>query len=103
MPLAKDVNLAALTARTRGYSGADIQAISQKAGLVALHESPNAKEVSMKHFLEALQNTAPSVTPQMEAQYESLGRQLSGTQDEPVQKKEPFGFARAVQGKRTSE
>jgi transitional endoplasmic reticulum ATPase len=78
MPLASNVNLATLTAKTRGYSGADIKAIAQKAGLAALRESPNAKEVTMEHFRAALAATRPSVTLEMKAAYDALAEKLGG-------------------------
>jgi len=72
MPLAPDVNLEELARRTEGYSGADIAEICRKAGRLAIREDLNAAEVRMKHFQEALSQTPPSVSPELDAYYRSL-------------------------------
>jgi transitional endoplasmic reticulum ATPase len=83
MPL-KDVNLERLTAATRGFAGSDIEVICREAGLIALRDDPNAKEVTMYHFEKAMRKIRPSVTEGMEKFYktwEEKSRQtLSGKQ-----------------------
>ena len=76
MPLAPDVNLEELARRTEGYSGADIAEICRKAGRLAIREDINAAEVRMKHFQEALSQTPPSVSPELDAYYRSLQKKL---------------------------
>jgi len=76
MSLAPDVDLDELVERTEGFTGADIAAVCKKAGRLALREDLEAKEVRMKHFLEALEETQPSVTPEMRAHYERLAKEL---------------------------
>jgi len=83
MPL-KDVNLERLTVATRGFAGSDIEAICREAGLIALRDDPNAKEVTMYHFEKAMRKIRPSITEGMEKFYktwEEKSRQtLSGKQ-----------------------
>jgi len=83
MPL-KDVSLERLTAATRGFAGSDIEAICREAGLMALRDDPNAKEVTMYHFEKAIRKIRPSITDGMEKFYktwEEKSRQtLSGKQ-----------------------
>jgi len=62
MPLAKDVDLEKLAEETEGYSGADIEAVCREAGLFALRESMDAKEVKAKHFKKALSIVKPSLS-----------------------------------------
>ncbi len=76
MPLAKDVDLELLARRTEGYSGADIAEVCRKAGRLALREDINATEVRMKHFEEALRQTPPSVSPELDAYYRGLQKKL---------------------------
>ena len=76
MPLAPDVDLEELARRTEGYSGADIAEICRKAGRLAIREDLNATEVRMKHFQEALSQTPPSVSPELDAYYRSLQKKL---------------------------
>ena len=65
MPLASDVDFKELVKKTEGYSGADIEALCREAGMVALRENLDAKQVTAKHFLKALQMIRPSlVQPQ---------------------------------------
>jgi transitional endoplasmic reticulum ATPase len=70
-PLAKDVDLEELARRTEGYSGADLELLVREATFLALREDINAKEVSMRHFEEALKKVRPSVAPDMLKFYET--------------------------------
>jgi len=72
MPLTKDVDLAQLTSMTKGYSGADINAVCREAALNALRRDINAKEVSFAYFEEALGKIGPTITHDMEAWYKSF-------------------------------
>jgi transitional endoplasmic reticulum ATPase len=76
MPLAKDVSLEALAEKTEGLVGADIEAICREAGMLALRENINAKEISKKHFEEALKKIKPSVTAEEAKQYKEIEVQL---------------------------
>ena len=62
MPLARNINLKDLAKKTSGYTGADLEALSREAAMLALRESPDAKQVTKKHFEEALTKVKPSVT-----------------------------------------
>ncbi|MEM1536067.1 MAG: CDC48 family AAA ATPase [Candidatus Pacearchaeota archaeon] len=72
MPLAKDVSLSALAEKTEGYTGADIAAVCKEAGMLALREDINAKQVKRKHFEEALKKIGPSVTPEDVKAYKEI-------------------------------
>jgi len=80
MPLAKDVNLEALSAMTKYYSGADIEAVCREAAMQALRRDINAKEVTMRDFEEALKRVGPSITPDMEKWYKSFMQQIRQVQ-----------------------
>ncbi|MDD1766506.1 MAG: CDC48 family AAA ATPase, partial [Candidatus Methanomethyliaceae archaeon] len=83
MPL-KNVDFEKLTTMTRGFAGSDIEAICREAGLIALRNDPNAKEVTMHNFEKAMRKIRPSITEGMEKYYktwEERSRQtLSGKQ-----------------------
>jgi len=83
MPL-KDIDFDKLTSATRGFAGSDIEAICREAGLVALREDPEAKEVTMYHFTKAMSKIRPSITEEMDKlykQWEEKSRQtLRGKQ-----------------------
>lgn len=76
MALANDVDLEELARRTKGYTGADIAEVCRKAGRIVLRENLNANEVTMTHFLQALDKTQPSVSPDIEAHYLKLAKNL---------------------------
>jgi transitional endoplasmic reticulum ATPase len=76
MPLADDVDLDALARRTERYSGADLENLIRKAGLTALREDLERTSVPMRFFEEALAETRPSVTPEVEREYEQLAERL---------------------------
>ncbi|NYZ77995.1 AAA family ATPase, partial [Candidatus Micrarchaeota archaeon] len=61
MPLTKDVDLKFLAKKTDGYSGADLEALCREAGMCALRERQDAKEVTKAHFDKALQAIRPTL------------------------------------------
>jgi len=76
MPLADDVDIDELVSQTDQYTGADIAAMTRKAGRVALREDMASQKVSQKHFLAALQEISPSVTPDTMKYYAKMGTEL---------------------------
>ena len=62
MPLAKDVSLETLVEATDGFTGADVSAVCKEAGLFAIRESKEAKEVTARHFKMALGRVKPSLS-----------------------------------------
>ena len=59
MPTSRDVNIQDLVELTEGYSGAEIQAICQQAGLEAAKEDINATQITKEHFRIALSIVVP--------------------------------------------
>ena len=76
MPLADDVDLEELADLTDGYVGADIEAICREAGMIALREDENAKEVRREHFMKAMENIHPSVDEEMMDYYKEMESKL---------------------------
>ena len=76
MPLAEDVDLNDLAARTGRFTGADLEDLVRRAGLYALRQSLDVQQVAMSHFEQALVDTRASVTPEMEKEYESIEANL---------------------------
>jgi len=76
MPLAADVDLKDLASRTQGYTGADLENLVRRAGLHALRENLDAADVPMRLFEVALQETRPSVTADMEREYQEMAARL---------------------------
>jgi len=72
MPLTDNVDLKALANRMDGYSGADIDSVVREAGLFALRKNEDANEVSASDFNTAMDEVAPSITPEMISWYESM-------------------------------
>ena len=79
MPLAKDVNLKELARKTDGYTGADIEAVVREAGMLALREDMNCKQVKKEHFIEALNKIKPSITKSTIEVYKKVEDNLSST------------------------
>lgn len=88
MPLDKDVDLAAIAARTERYTGADLEDVVRRAGLIALRKSLKAKTVDMANFEEALADSRATVTPEMESEYESMQGKLK----QQASALQPIGF-----------
>ena len=65
MPLAADVDLPRLAARTPGYSGAELAALTREAALSALEEAADATArvtVAQRHLEKALTSVTPRTT-----------------------------------------
>ena len=76
MPLADDVDLDGLAERTERFSGADLEDLVRRAGLYALRESLDAKQVTEAHFEKALKDSRASVTPEIEHEYEQIAARI---------------------------
>jgi transitional endoplasmic reticulum ATPase len=76
MALGKDVDIEELVSLTDQYTGADIAAVCKKAGRHALREDIHAKSVKQKHFLKAIEETGPSVTPDTMRYYQAIKGEL---------------------------
>ena len=88
MPLAGDVDLAAIARRTERYTGADLEDVVRRAGLVALRRSLGAKEVYITDFEAALGDSRATVTADMEREYEQMGSRLK----QEASAIQPIGF-----------
>ncbi|WP_454885962.1 CDC48 family AAA ATPase [Sphingomonas oryzagri] len=88
MPLAEDVDLDALAARTDRFTGADLEDLTRRAGLIALRHSLDTPAVTMAHFDKALEETRASVTPEMEREYGQMAARLK----QDAMAIEPIGF-----------
>jgi transitional endoplasmic reticulum ATPase len=72
MPLAKDVDLKFVAKETGGYTGADLESVVREAAYFALRESIDSKQVTKKHFVEALKKIKPSVTASTIEMYKKI-------------------------------
>lgn len=89
MALDPDVKLKELAKKTEGYTGADIEVLCRKAGMIALHEDMDIPKVSYRHFKAALKKINPSTTPKTREYYEQIAREL-GRGLEPKKVREEF-------------
>ncbi len=76
MALGGDVDLETLADRTDRYTGADLENLTRRAGLLALRESRDIEAVPMRLFEQALKETRPSVTPELEEEYARIAERL---------------------------
>ena len=76
VPLGTDVSLESLADETGGLTGADLEGIVRRAALAALTRSPDAPMVTLQTLRDALAATHPSVTAEMEREYEEILREL---------------------------
>ena len=90
MPLAGDVDLEALADRTNGYTGADLEDLTRRAGLAALRENIDTPQIAMRLFEKALTETRASVTEEMEREYRELAETLKS---ESPRGRKRIGFA----------
>jgi transitional endoplasmic reticulum ATPase len=76
MALDRDVKPEKLAEITDRFTGADIAGVCMKAGVFALRENPQGRTVTMEHFFRAVKEAIPSVTEEMEKEYEKLARKV---------------------------
>lgn len=88
MPLAADVDLRSIAGRAERYTGADLEDVVRRAGLIALRQSLDTREVTMAHFDEALADSRATVTPEMEEEYQAM----SGRLKQQALAIQPIGF-----------
>jgi transitional endoplasmic reticulum ATPase len=91
MPLSSDVDLETLADRTSGYTGADLEDLTRRAGLQALRENIDITEIPMRLFESALSETRASVTEEMEREYRELAETLKS--ESPRGRRKQIGFA----------
>ncbi|MFW6040260.1 MAG: CDC48 family AAA ATPase [Thermoplasmatota archaeon] len=84
MPLSDDVDFDALVDITDSYVGADIEAACRGAGLIAIKEG--VEEVSMKHFLDTIEDMTPSVDEEILQMYDEMEKFMEKT----VRKKKDY-------------
>ena len=88
MPLAKDVDLAALADKSDRFTGADLEDLTRRAGLAALKRSLASDTVTMEDFETALKDTRASVTEAMEKDYEKIQGEIK----QAAMSVDPIGF-----------
>lgn len=77
MPMAADVDLTALAGVTERYTGADLEDVVRRAGLIAIRrEGEDVSQVTARDFAEALEDSRPTVTERMEEEYGKMRGEL---------------------------
>ena len=71
MPL-KGVDIKKIAKETKGYSGADLEALCREAGINALRENIKAQDVKKKHFDEAMDKVKPSIGAETLKYYDAM-------------------------------
>ena len=90
VPLAEDIDMEALIGQTDNYTGADIAAVVRKAGRLALREDMAADKIGQKHFLAALEEIGPSVTPETMKYYSRMASELRKKASREVERGEMY-------------
>jgi transitional endoplasmic reticulum ATPase len=62
--------------RTAGYTGADLEGLARRAGLYAFRDSIDVEAVPMSCFEKALAESHPSVSEDVEREYETILAEL---------------------------
>ncbi len=88
MPL-KDVSIEELAKETEGYVGADIESVCREAAILALRENIKAKDITLKHFKEALNKVRPSVNKEIEETYKELKEHFSSAKANQMKEERP--------------
>ncbi|MDA8121866.1 MAG: AAA family ATPase [Deltaproteobacteria bacterium] len=73
MPLSGDVDLASIAGKAEGCTGWDIENVCRKAAILAVGEG--SRQVAQRHFLAALGEITPWLTPDMTEGYRRIFRE----------------------------
>lgn len=84
MPL-KGVDLKELAKKTEGFSGADLAALVREAGMNALRQDLESKEVSSKHFDAAFKDMIPSLSPALTKHYTNFEKRRKKVAQDDIQ------------------
>jgi transitional endoplasmic reticulum ATPase len=84
MPLSENVNLAEVAKRTKGFSGADLEALCREAAVNTMRNKESIVDDS--DFEKSLQLVKPSITKDVEDWYESMRRNLTYAIPKPMDK-----------------
>jgi transitional endoplasmic reticulum ATPase len=77
MPLAKDVDLKDIAEGTERFTGADLEDVVRRAGLIAIRKhGAKVKSVTAEDFADALADSRATVTAEMEDEYEKMKGEL---------------------------
>jgi transitional endoplasmic reticulum ATPase len=88
MPLADDVDLSIFAERTERYTGADLEDLVRRSGLLAMRDT-DGDVVRAKHFEQSLEETRASVTDDMEREYEQI---VATLKQEGLGRQQRIGF-----------
>jgi len=89
MPLADDVDLGRIARATERFTGADLEDVVRRAGLIAIRKQGSAvTSVSRADFDEALEDSRATVTSEMEEEY----TRMKGELKKRAMAVEPIGF-----------
>jgi transitional endoplasmic reticulum ATPase len=77
MPMASDVDLQGIARKTERFTGADLEDVVRRAGLIAIRRAgAEVESVTAADFAEALEDSRATVTAEMEEEYARLKGEL---------------------------
>jgi len=79
-PLTKDIDLEEVSKQLDGFSGADIQALVKESAMNALRQSKDSKEITKKHFEDALAVIKPSLSADIIKSYSNFKEEYKGAE-----------------------
>ncbi|KAI5678885.1 hypothetical protein M9H77_09835 [Catharanthus roseus] len=94
MTLDPDVDLRQLAEDTELFTGAELKAICNEAGIVALREDISSSVVCNRHFLKVKESVKPALTREEIASYASFAKSMS--KDYRKEKKNSLAFKSPV-------
>ncbi len=78
MKLSKNVDLDILVRKTEYFVGADIENLCREAAILSIRQDLKNTEVSIEHFLQALEESQPTMSKQTVDYFNNLSKNLRG-------------------------
>lgn len=79
MPLNDKISLKNIAQKTKGYSGADLEALCREAAIIAFGSGKKSLVINDHHFINALVSIKPSINDNVLSWYESVYEKINNT------------------------
>jgi transitional endoplasmic reticulum ATPase len=78
MPLSSGISFSSIAAKTKGYTGADLQSIAREAAVEAMRRNSQSPLITQDDFVFALARIKPALSADVESWFTGVQKKLKG-------------------------